>query len=262
MLDESRDVTVRTGAYVTADETTRIKATKAVTLQRFFEARATAAAEPRSAAARRGRRATPPRRLRLRGKQSVMRVCSRSSDVCDRGRRVTSSCCGTSSRRGGSRRWRKSTRRSRAPVEAEARERRRRRGRTPKNAGRGPLRLGDARRERRRRCRRRGCREGETKNAMADLLAKETKMLLAIERLRARRRRTKRNACATRWRIWRLRNFGKRKRRGGDRGHHAGDPSARAARAVRRVPECHAPRARGWSCCGTSSGRFASFPRS
>ena len=39
MLDESRDVTVRTGAYVTADETTRIKATKAVTLQRFFEAR-------------------------------------------------------------------------------------------------------------------------------------------------------------------------------------------------------------------------------
>ena len=36
MLDESRDVTVRTGAYVTADETTRIKATKAVTLQRFF----------------------------------------------------------------------------------------------------------------------------------------------------------------------------------------------------------------------------------
>ena len=60
MLDESRDVTVRTGAYVTADETTRIKATKAVTCSFFRGARD----RRRRDGARRARRGGARRRRR------------------------------------------------------------------------------------------------------------------------------------------------------------------------------------------------------
>ena len=71
MLDGAGMATVRTGAYVTADETTRIKATKAVTLQRFFRgARDRRRRDARRAPRATRRRATPPPRLRLRGSRA------------------------------------------------------------------------------------------------------------------------------------------------------------------------------------------------
>ena len=187
MLDESRDVTVRTGAYVTADETTRIKATKAVTLQRFFRgardrrrrdaARAARDAAARDAAAALEAEREAERDARLFAIERRLRPRTESDFKLLRHEFET---------------WRlaemaKIDAAFPAPVEAEAPEsvavaedeRRKTLGAglyasaTLAVSAAGDAGAAAAARERR-------------KNAMADLLAKETKMLLAIERLRRR----------------------------------------------------------------------------
>ena len=187
VLDESRDVTVRVGAYVTAEETTRIKAAKAVILQRFARG---ARDRRRRNALRAARDADDTAAAAALEAARVAEERKRAFDIERRVRPQTDA--DFKLLRSEFDAWRlgevaKIDAAFPAPVEAEAPEsvavvedeRRRALGASLySTATRAVSAAADAdaaaaARERRRR-------------AMAELLAKETKMLLAMERLRRR----------------------------------------------------------------------------
>jgi hypothetical protein len=187
MLDDKNDVVVRVGAYVTAEETKAIKAEKAVTLQRFA----------RGARDRRRRDALRNKRdAELKAAEVALETArlaeerKRSFDIERRVSPRTDADFKLLQREFDEWRLKETAKIDAAfpaPVEAEAPEsvavaedeRRKTLGAglyasaTLAVSAAGDAGAAAAARERR-------------KNAMADLLAKETKMLLAIERLRRR----------------------------------------------------------------------------
>ena len=187
LLDESRDVVVRVGTYVTAEETTRVEAAKAVVLQRFARGardrrRRDALRAKRDAEARSAAEALEAARVAEEKKRAFdieRRVRPRTDADFKLLRREFDA-------------WRlaetaKIDAAFPAPAEAEApesvavdeRERRRALGASLySTATLAVSAAADADAAAVARERRRG--------AMADLLAKETKMLLAMERLRRR----------------------------------------------------------------------------
>jgi hypothetical protein len=187
LLDHSRDISVRTGAYVTAEETLKLKETKAIVLQRF----ARGARDRRRRDILRRKRdaemASAKERLELTAREELL---ARQLDIERRIRPMTDADFKLLTREFDSWRTREISKIDALypkPVEAAAEEsvslneRERRRKLGAELYGTANLAVSASRDARSASVAR------ETrKRAMTELLAKETKMLLAVERLRKR----------------------------------------------------------------------------